>query len=114
MTFGSTTKRFVILEHNHPILHWDLMLESDGVLKTWRLMEEPAAGKHVATEPLADHRVEYLDYEGPVSGDRGEVKRWDAGTYFEEARSGRSLTVCLNGSRLSCRVCITSDTATFT
>ena len=32
-------------------------------------------------EPLGEHRREYLTYEGPVSGGRGEVKRVAGGTY---------------------------------
>ncbi len=31
--------------------------------------------------PLPDHRREYLDYEGPVSGDRGHVRRVAAGSF---------------------------------
>jgi hypothetical protein len=41
----------------------------------------PEASMVVPAEPLGDHRVHYLDYEGPVSGNRGTVKRWDSGTY---------------------------------
>lgn len=73
--------RFVILQHDHPTLHWDLMLETGGVLRTWRLAGPPSPGSAVAAEPLGDHRILYLDYEGPVSGNRGTVRRWDAGTY---------------------------------
>ena len=29
--------RFVILEHDHPSLHWDFILEVGEVLWTWRL-----------------------------------------------------------------------------
>lgn len=78
--------RFVILEHDFPTLHWDLMLEAGDVLKTWRLPEPPRAGT-MTVEPLPDHRVRYLDYEGPVSGDRGAVARWDAGV-FERVDDG--------------------------
>lgn len=73
--------RYVILTHDHPFLHWDFMLEAGGVLRTWRLLDEPAAGRTGRAEALADHRVAYLDYEGPVSGGRGSVARWDHGTY---------------------------------
>jgi hypothetical protein len=73
--------RFVVLEHDHPVLHWDLMLEHDGQLRTWRLLREPVGDDHVPAEPLPAHRLAYLDHEGPVSGDRGTVTRWDAGTY---------------------------------
>ena len=33
--------RFVILEHDYPELHWDLMLETAGALRTWRLLRPP-------------------------------------------------------------------------
>ncbi|HBE68769.1 MAG TPA: hypothetical protein DDW52_11540 [Planctomycetaceae bacterium] len=35
----------------------------------------------VSAERLIDHRRHYLTYEGPVSGNRGEVKRVASGTY---------------------------------
>jgi hypothetical protein len=73
--------RFVVLRHDHPWLHWDLMLEVGAVLRTWRLSAPPSTGETVFAEPLGDHRAIYLDYEGPVSGDRGSVRRWDAGEY---------------------------------
>src|SRR5205807_395991 len=40
--------RFVILEHDHPELHWDLMLEAGPVLRTWRLAAPPQPGRAVA------------------------------------------------------------------
>ena len=67
--------RYVILDHDHPSRHWDFMLESGGVLRTWRLLAEPTAGGPIAAEPLGDHRIAYLDYEGPLSGDRGGSSR---------------------------------------
>lgn len=50
------------------------------MLRAWRLLAEPRAGADVPAEPNFDHRLFYLDYEGPVSGGRGTVARWDAGT----------------------------------
>jgi hypothetical protein len=90
--------RYVILTHDHPFLHWDLMLEDGGVLRTWRLLEEPAVGRTVPAEKLPDHRLAYLDYEGPVSGDRGNVVRWDYGTY-DVIDSGRLNQLHLHGVR---------------
>ena len=72
--------RFVILEHDHPVLHWDFMLEAGDVLRTWRLSAPPIRGAIVAAERIGDHRRLYLDYEGPVSDGRGNVVRWDAGS----------------------------------
>jgi hypothetical protein len=74
--------RFVVLEHDHPELHWDLMLEHGGVLKTWRLpCFPPEPGKKIVAQALADHRLLYLAYQGPVSGNRGQVVRCDQGSY---------------------------------
>ena len=90
--------RFVILEHDHPDLHWDLMLEVGVALKTWRL---PAPLPDDPREALAigDHRLAYLDYEGPVSGKRGTVKRWDAGTFEALSVSPTNWTIRLHGAR---------------
>jgi hypothetical protein len=76
-----TVSRFVILEHDHPFLHWDIMLEVGAALRTWRLTAPPSPLTPVGAEPLPDHRTLYLEYEGPIGGDRGSVHRWDAGTY---------------------------------
>ncbi len=92
--------RFVILEHDHPVLHWDFMLEMGDVLRTWRLASPPAVGHTVPAEPIFDHRRVYLDYEGPVRGDRGTVTRWDAGTYEWRGEGEGSVTVRLDGGRL--------------
>lgn len=96
--------RFVILEHDHPVLHWDLMLEAGAVLQTWRLAEVPALGTSIDATALGDHRVLYLDYEGPVSDDRGSVRRWDAGTFEEASSSTEAREFSLHGMRIRGRV----------
>ena len=73
----------MILEHNHPFLHWDLLMERDGTLASWRLLKPVVCGQWIDAETLPDHRMMYLDYEGPVSRDRGSVKRIASGTYQE-------------------------------
>ncbi|QEL14905.1 DNA polymerase ligase N-terminal domain-containing protein [Limnoglobus roseus] len=83
--------RFAILEHDWPTRHWDLLLEDGDVLKAWRLLAEPVPGSSVAAEPNFDHRRLYLDYEGPLSGDRGSVMRWDWGEF--EWREPTEVTV---------------------
>ena len=90
--------RYVILTHDHPFPHWDLMLEAGGVLRTWRLLSEPGPGRVVWAERLADHRIAYLEYEGPVSGGRGSVARWDYGTYARQT-NGNRLRIALQGTR---------------
>lgn len=80
--------RFVILEHDYPHLHWDFMLEAGPVLKTWRLDRMPTEkNEEIRAEVLGDHRLAYLEYEGPLSGDRGQVMRRDQGTYEIELGS---------------------------
>src|SRR4051794_23553598 len=61
--------RFVLLRHETPAgserpTHFDLMLEHNGVLRTWALSGLPAAGEPLLAEQLPDHRLAYLDYEG--------------------------------------------------
>jgi hypothetical protein len=62
------------------------MLEADGVLLTWELRELPAAWggiglDSVSATRLPDHRLVYLEYEGPISSNRGNVRRVVAGTF---------------------------------
>ena len=78
------SKQFVILKHDHPYLHWDFLLERDGVLESWRLLREPLMNEWLAAEPIPDHRLAYLTYEGPVSQNRGAVTRIMSGTYCED------------------------------
>lgn len=80
-------KQFVILKHDHPYLHWDFLLERDGVLESWRLLREPLMNEWLAAEPIPDHRIAYLTYEGPVSQNRGVVTRMMSGTYCASAAS---------------------------
>lgn len=85
--------RYVILTHDHPFPHLDLMLDTGAVLRTWRLLGDPRAGGPVPAESLPEHRRAYLDYEGPISGGRGRVIRWDEGGYevLEESATGLKL-----------------------
>ena len=91
--------RFVILEHDHPELHWDLMLEAGERLRTWRLARPPEGGLVVPALAISDHRRTYLDYEGPVSGDRGTVRRWESGSYQIEEETTAQILLRLEGSR---------------
>ncbi len=93
--------RFVLLEHDHPYLHWDFMLEVGDALWTWRLDRIPETAESIPAERLLDHRLHYLDYEGPVSGNRGSVKRIDRGDYERLTRDDAcDFQIRLSGSRL--------------
>src|SRR5665213_352131 len=106
--------RFVILFHETPPgyprgTHWDLMFERDAALRTWALAEEPQVeaprtGAMIDAERLPDHRLEYLDYEGPVSGDRGHVTQWDRGTFELKSDTAEEFAAIVAGQRLRGRV----------
>jgi hypothetical protein len=104
--------RFVILQHDAPNgTHFDFMLESGSALHTWSLPLPPTDGAAFACELLADHRPAYLDYEGPVSGGRGSVRRWDAGEYSIERQEESDWAVLLFGEKLNGRVVLHCDDA---
>jgi hypothetical protein len=101
--------RFVVLEHDWPTTHWDLLLEAGPVLRSWRLLAEPGRGRCVRAEPNAEHRLVYLDYEGAISGGRGHVKRWDVGTFESISDDTDRLVVQLRGVRLVGRCTIARE-----
>ena len=57
-------------------------------------------GKSHQADAQPDHRKFYLDYEGPVSNDRGNVSRWDAGTLQWLQVEPNHCVVRLDGERL--------------
>lgn len=98
-------QRFVILLHTtSPRMqrptHWDLMLETSDRLETWALEFAPDGRDVICCQSLPQHRKHYLNYEGPVSNDRGNVRRWDAGTFRWQTRSADEVIVELSGKRL--------------
>ncbi len=96
--------RFVILQHDGPEgLHWDFMLETGPSLAAWALPQAPGSAERIAARALPEHRLAYLDYEGPVSGGRGTVTRWDEGSYEVERQAEGLLVVVLSGKRLTGR-----------
>ncbi len=92
--------RFVILEHDHPALHWDLMLEAGAVLWTWRLPAPPCIGQRIQALRTFDHRPLYLEYEGPISANRGAVVRREKGTFSWDIQSDDRIQVRLAGEVL--------------
>lgn len=77
--------RFAVLLHQPPLdstdrVHFDLLLEHNGSLLTWRLPIEPLLEENrCQAKELSPHRLVYLTYEGPISGNRGTVKRVASG-----------------------------------
>jgi hypothetical protein len=97
------TLRFVVLHHTGIAeAHFDLMFETaaGSKLATWRLKNWPPKPEDIAT-PLGDHRREYLEYEGPISGNRGQVHRLATGRLKKLEQEGADILVTLeDGQRL--------------
>jgi hypothetical protein len=97
--------RYVILRHETPPnyprpTHWDVLLEAGNQLRAWALAEEPQPGRTIAAESLPDHRLVYLEYEGPLSGDRGSVTQWDTGSFQWLEQTTQLVEARLDGRRL--------------
>jgi hypothetical protein len=91
--------RYVVLRHQVPAAsadpasgtfaalgrgdHYDWMFEVDGHLLTWASDQwcDVTQAAVMAALPLPPHRLAYLDYEGEISGNRGTVRRVEAGTH---------------------------------
>lgn len=102
--------QFVLLYHSlSDSVHWDLCLDLGHALATWRVLDDPASLMTASGDPpptlraerLGDHRRLYLDYEGPVSGDRGHVTRVDRGPWKLLDRRSTRWTFRLNGDLLT-------------
>ncbi len=95
--------KFVIHHHITKPEHYDLMIEKDDVLHTWqipeKLFQEFINGNQIEIEQIQDHRKKYLNYEGPISCDRGMVKIYDTGEYIEKSWD-MDIILQLQGNRL--------------
>jgi hypothetical protein len=92
--------RFVILEHTWNGVHWDLMLEAGDRLRTWAIDAPIAFEVDLAARDLADHRLAYLDFEGPVSRNRGTVRRLERGEYAVTTWTADLIEIRLKGTQL--------------
>lgn len=97
--------RYAVLHHQTDAAprgpHFDLLLEdrdgatvSAGMLMAYSLECWPPAAGTLAVQ-LPAHRPIYLDYEGPISGNRGAVRRIEAGRWQHVPPTGSSLRVRL-------------------
>lgn len=83
--------RFAVLHHTVPphflrASHWDLLLEhplpDNHSLLSFELLVPPEEWFNpTAATRLPDHRPAYLTYEGPISNNRGHVKRILQGSF---------------------------------
>ncbi len=97
-------RRYVIQEHTTPQgVHWDLMLEDEGILRTFRLAQTPAAvlERTVQAERIFDHPLRFLTYEGPVQQRTGRVRIVDHGLYYDREHGEKRWDLSLEGAVLN-------------
>lgn len=81
---SNENKKFVIQKHTTgPTAHWDLMLEQDESLQTYRLDKSPEQILHTPANAvkIPDHPLKFLTYQGPVNQGRARVNIVETGTY---------------------------------
>jgi hypothetical protein len=98
---------FVIhLHRGHGADHYDLMIRQGPVLATWQLWSCPAGlaeGEALPARKIHDHRLAYLDSQGPVSGGRGRVARFDRGACRLQQAHDTHWVLDFQGERLAGR-----------
>lgn len=107
------------------------MLESGDVLRTWALERLPrdwqaahtrTTAAHpncpllgtentVAATQLGDHRRDYLELQGTLSGDRGAVIRVATGTYRNEYEAPGKWQMALTGDDIAAVVRLSQSEA---
>jgi hypothetical protein len=97
--------RWALLQHTLPDASWhyDWLIQPTDTnpqapLITFRTAHSPVDPAVIAfpAERIQDHRPEYLDYEGPVSNNRGQVRRIAHGQ-AEILRDDAAFAVILDG-----------------
>lgn len=116
--------RFVVLHHvpgedfgRTDEEHFDWMFQSGDALRTWAspVCRFSAGDLVLPCQSLPPHRVAYLDYEGPVSGNRGTVRRVLSGTFTvkEESRDSFVAMLLIAGDESArCTIELHDDTDT--
>ena len=99
---------FVIQEHHSRRLHYDLRLESGGVLKSWAVpkgIPETTGQRHLAVQ-TEDHPMDYANFAGSIPEGQygaGTVIIWDKGHYTTKLWENGKIEVTLDGQRLKGR-----------
>lgn len=96
-------RRFVISEHTAGRgVHWDFMLESGGILETYRFDKGPEdiLEEGAGAEKIFDHQLRFLTYEGSINKGEGSVRIVESGTYKILRESEGEITIELDGKIL--------------
>ena len=115
MTDMEKPKKFVVQKHSRKSepAHWDLMLEQNGILETYRLAEPPEKWGQKAVEAVKifDHPIKFLSYEGSVNKGKGRVEIADCGTYhlIEKDKTQKQISFAGKLLRAEYRLCLIED-----
>ncbi len=104
--------RFVVQLHDATTLHFDLRLESGGVLRSWAVPKGPSLDPAVRrlAVAVADHAISAGEFEGRhTEGKRGSgaVIIWDEGTVEILREEPEHLSFVLAGHKLGGRFGLT-------
>lgn len=99
---------YVIQEHHARRLHYDLRLESGGVLKSWAVPKgiPQRSGERRLAVQTEDHPYDYASFEGTIPKGQygaGTVKIWDKGHFEPKLWEKDKIEVTLKGQTLSGR-----------
>ncbi|MDO8302994.1 MAG: DNA polymerase ligase N-terminal domain-containing protein [Sedimentisphaerales bacterium] len=100
---NAAAKKFVVQEHTRSSeTHWDLMLESGGILRTWRINTPPQhiSNKPTSAEKIFDHDIKFLTYQGPVNNGLGSICIVDEGTFETLDETQETIRLHLRGKIL--------------
>ena len=101
---AQATCRFAILRHDAPRgLHWDLLLETGEVLRTWALPQLPR-GCRVDLRCPAGPPAGILGLRRRGLRRAGGVTRWDCGAYRIQSEDADGLDLQIHGVRFSGRM----------
>jgi hypothetical protein len=101
---NSLENRFVIQKHSTPDGgHWDLMLQIENTLWTWRLGHPPEhiGDTPISVERIADHPLRFLTYEGSVQNHTASVKIIDHGNFKITKQTDSEIEFEAGGKTLS-------------
>jgi hypothetical protein len=101
--------KFIIFYHykiEEP--HYDLMIESEDLLDSWRIpemnLESLLNGEVIEITSIHSHNKKYLDYEGELSSEKGSVEIYDKGATTYTNFDSPEFEVLIFGSILTGRL----------
>ncbi len=98
--------KFIILYHfGIDETHYDLMLEAEGSLDSWRIPEKNFKqllnGETIEVISIKPHNKKYLNFEGELTDGKGSVKIYDKGTTSYKRNENIQFDVLIFGSEIS-------------